>query len=67
MLQGRRMRWAEHVARMGEMINACKILIGKPEGNTELGYVDIGGRIILKRILNRFEDVDWIYLAWDGI
>jgi len=25
------MRWAGHVARMGEM-NAYKILVGKPEG-----------------------------------
>jgi len=27
------MRWAGHVAGMGEMRNAYKILTGKPEGN----------------------------------
>jgi hypothetical protein len=26
------MRWAGHIARMGEMINAYKILVGKPKG-----------------------------------
>jgi hypothetical protein len=27
----RRMKWAWHVARMGDIWNACKILVGKPE------------------------------------
>jgi hypothetical protein len=26
------MRWAEHVAGMGEKMNAYRILMGKPEG-----------------------------------
>jgi hypothetical protein len=30
-------RWAEHVAHMGEMINAYNILIEKPEGEGPLG------------------------------
>jgi hypothetical protein len=28
------MRWAGQVARMGKKRNACRILIGKPEGNS---------------------------------
>jgi hypothetical protein len=28
----RRMRWAGHVARMGEKRNAYRLLVGKPEG-----------------------------------
>jgi hypothetical protein len=28
----RRVGWARHVARMGEMKNVYKILVGKPEG-----------------------------------
>jgi hypothetical protein len=32
MIKSRRMRWALHVARMGEMRNSCKIFIGDPEG-----------------------------------
>jgi hypothetical protein len=33
----RRMKWAGHVARMGEKRNAYKILVGKPEGKRPLG------------------------------
>jgi hypothetical protein len=32
MIKSRRMRWAGHVARMGEKRNAYRILVGKPEG-----------------------------------
>jgi len=35
-IKPRRMRWAVHVERMGEMRNAYKILVGKPEGKTPL-------------------------------
>jgi hypothetical protein len=31
------MRWAEHVVRVREMINAYSILIGEPEGKKQLG------------------------------
>jgi hypothetical protein len=32
MIKPRRMRWAKHVARMGKKKNACRVLVGKPEG-----------------------------------
>jgi hypothetical protein len=32
-----RMRWAGHVARMGELRKVCKTLVGKPEGKRSLG------------------------------
>jgi hypothetical protein len=37
MTKSRRMRWAGHVARMGETRNAYRILVGKPEGKIPLG------------------------------
>jgi hypothetical protein len=37
MIKSRRMRWAGHVARMGEKRNEYKILVGKPEGKSPLG------------------------------
>jgi hypothetical protein len=37
MIKSRRMRWAGHVVRMGEMRNAYRILVGKPEGKRPLG------------------------------
>jgi len=32
-----RMRWAWHVARMGERRGVCRVLVGKPEGKRRLG------------------------------
>jgi hypothetical protein len=37
MIKSRRMRWAGHVARMGEKRNAYRILVEKPEGKRPLG------------------------------
>jgi hypothetical protein len=37
MIKSRRMRWAWHVARMGETRDAYRILMGKSEGKTPLG------------------------------
>jgi hypothetical protein len=37
-IKSRRIRWAEHVARMGEKRNAHRLLVGKPEGNRPLDY-----------------------------
>jgi hypothetical protein len=37
MIKSRRMRWAGHVARMGEKKNAYRILVGNPEGKRPLG------------------------------
>jgi hypothetical protein len=36
-IKSRRMRWAGHVARMGEDRQVYKVLVGKPEGKRPLG------------------------------
>jgi hypothetical protein len=36
-MKSRRMRWAGHVARMGEKNNAHRLLVGKPERKRPLG------------------------------
>jgi hypothetical protein len=36
-IKSRRMRWAGHVARMGEKRKAYRLLVGKPEGKRPLG------------------------------
>jgi hypothetical protein len=36
-MKARRMRWAGHVARMGEKWNVYRLLVGKPEGRRPLG------------------------------
>jgi hypothetical protein len=37
MTKSRRLRWAGHVARIGEKRNAYRILVRKPEGMRPLG------------------------------
>jgi hypothetical protein len=37
MMKSRRMRWAWHVTRMGEKMNAYGLLVGKPEEKRPLG------------------------------
>jgi hypothetical protein len=36
-IKSRRMRWAGHVARMGEKRNVYRLFVGKPEGKRPLG------------------------------
>jgi hypothetical protein len=68
MIKSRSMKWAGHVERIGEKRNACRILVGKPEGKRPLG------RPRLRRVNNIQMDlretewggVDWIDLAQDG-
>ena len=36
-IKSRRMRWAEHVARLGEGRGVYRVLVGKPEGKRPLG------------------------------
>jgi hypothetical protein len=36
-IKSKRMRWAGHVAHMGEGRNVYRVLVGKPEGKRPLG------------------------------
>jgi hypothetical protein len=58
MIKSRRVRWAEHVARMGEKRNAYRILVENPEGKRPLG-----------RPRHRWVDtikIDLREIGWDG-
>jgi hypothetical protein len=66
-IKSRRMRWAGHVARMGEKWNVCSLLVGKPEGKRPLGrprirFMDNIKMDLLEIGLNV---VDWVSLAQD--
>jgi hypothetical protein len=61
------MRWAGHVARMGETRNAYRILVGKPEGKRPLRrprrrWVD-NIKMDLRAI--EWDSMNWIDLAQD--
>ena len=65
-IKSRRMRWAGHVARMGEERGMYRVLVGKPEGKIPLGrprrrWVDI--RMNLQEVGCGY--MDWIGLAQD--
>jgi hypothetical protein len=61
MIKSRRMRWAGHVARMGEERNAYRILAGKPERKRPLGRPRRGWTT-LKWILEKYDGMEWIGL-----
>jgi hypothetical protein len=46
-IKSRRMRWAGHVARIGEKKNVYRLLVGKPEGKNHWEEQDVGGWITL--------------------
>jgi hypothetical protein len=66
-IKSRRMRWAGHVARMGEGRNVYRVLMGRPEGNKPLGRPrrrwEDGIKIDLGEI--GWGGVEWIHLAQD--
>jgi hypothetical protein len=66
-IKARRMRWAGHVAHMGEMRGAYNILFGRPEGRRPLGRPRCRWEDNIKMDLREtgFGDVDWIHWAQD--
>jgi hypothetical protein len=52
-IKSRRMRWAGHVACMGEGRGVYKVLVGRPEGKRPLEDLGIGGRLTLRWTLGR--------------
>ena len=43
MIKSRRMRWAGHVACMGEERRVYRVLVGKPEGKSHWGDLGVDG------------------------
>jgi hypothetical protein len=53
-IKSRRIRWDEHVARMGEMRNAHKGRIRNLTGSNQSEKLGVDGRIVLERILEKW-------------
>jgi hypothetical protein len=63
----RRLRWAGHVARMGEERDAYRILVGRPEGRQPLGRPRRRWENNIKIDIREvgWGDMNWIELAQD--
>jgi len=63
-IKSRRMRWAGHVARMGEERRVCIVLVGKPEGRRPLGRPR---RRCVDNIRMDLQEVGCGYMDWIGL
>jgi len=58
------MRWAEHVAHMGEERGVCRVLVGKPEGKRPLGRPR---RRWVGNVKMNLQEVGCGYMDWIGL
>ena len=63
-IKSRRMRWAGHVARMGEEGWVYRVLVGKPEGKRPLGRPR---RRWVDNIRMDLQEVECGYMDWIGL
>jgi len=63
-IKSRRMRWAGHVARIGDERGAYRVLVGKPEGKRPLGRPRHRS---VDNIRMDLEEVGCWYLDWIGL
>jgi len=64
MIKSRRMRWAGHVARMGEKRGVYRVLLGKPEGKRPPGRPR---RRWVDNIRVYPQEVGCVYMDWIGL
>ena len=64
-VKSRRMRWVGHVARIGQGRGVYRVLVGKPEGKNHWGDPGVDGRIILRWIFWKWEEV--VRTGWNGL
>jgi hypothetical protein len=60
-IKSRRMRWARHVARMGEGRGAYRVLVGRPEGGRTHGRPRRRWEDNIKMDL---QEVEWGCMGW---
>ena len=63
-IKSRKMRWAGHVARMGEERGIYRVLVGKPEGRRPLGRLR---RRWVDNIRMDLQEVGCGYMDWIGL
>ena len=63
-VKSRRMRWAGHVARMGEDRSVHRVLLGSLRERDHWGDQDVDGRIILRWTFRKLEGVVGTGWSW---
>ena len=63
-IKSRRLRWAGHVARMGEERGVCRVLVEKPDGKRPLGRPR---RKWVDNIKMDLQEVGCGYMDWIGL
>jgi hypothetical protein len=68
-IKSRRMRWAGHVARMGEGRGVYRVLVGRPEGKRPLGRPRRMWEDNIKRDFREIgiDGANWILLAQERV
>jgi hypothetical protein len=68
-IKSRRMRWAGHVARMGEGRDVYRVLVGRPEGKRPLGRPMRRWEDNIKLGLRKIgiDSANWIQLAQERV
>jgi hypothetical protein len=68
-IKSRKLRWAGHVARMGEGRDVYRVLIGRPEGKRPLGRPRRRWEDNIKLELRAIgiDEANWIRLAQDRV
>jgi hypothetical protein len=68
-IKSRRMRWAGHIARMGEGRGVYRVLVGRPEGKRPLGRPRCKWEDNIKLDFRKREidGANWIRLAQDRV
>jgi hypothetical protein len=69
MIKSRRMRWAGHVARIGEGRGVYRVLVGSPEGKRPLGRPRRRWKDNIKMDLREIgiDGANWIQLSQDRV
>jgi hypothetical protein len=61
------MIWAGHVARVGKRRGVYRVLVGSLKEGDHLGDPGVGGRIILKWIITKWDVGVWTGSSWLSI
>jgi len=66
-IKSRRIKWAGHIALIGESRSVYRVLVGKPEEKSPLGRPKIRWEYNIKMDLQEvgFGDMDWIDMSQD--